>query len=141
MFKQSMIIIGLFSLTACALIPKNNDKIIPKDTPESKVITIIQQDQVIRSSPLNKDFVTTNLTIDGEDVQRYFKRKTVARRYPAPKSIIITCRHSSGINYVVTRWNTHLFNEKLEEGKTYTFMCEGLDSYKVTVGDFSQLMQ
>lgn len=141
MFKTFISFSGLLSLTSCSLIPQNNDKIIPADTPSSKIITIIQQDQLISSKALNKDYITTSLTIDGDKVKRYMKRKTVVRRYPAPQSIIITCQHSTGINYVVTKWNTHSFNEKLEEGKIYTFMCQGLDSYKVTIDDFSQLKQ
>lgn len=141
MFERLLLVSTILGLTACSVLPINNDKIMPENTPEDKIITIVQEDKIVKVNKFNSDVIWTKLTIDGDEIKPFLKKRTVVRRYPSPKSILITCKHSTGYNYIVTQWKVHSFNEPLEEGKTYTFICQDLDSYKVTVGDFSELKQ
>lgn len=114
--KKTLLVTAIMALNACAFIPQNNDKVIPADTPEDKVVTLIQKDTTIRQG-LNTYVTQTDLVIDGEEVKRfYFKKHATAKRYPVPQKVYVRCSPAVKTRYYKS--STHLVEEKLEEGKT-----------------------
>ncbi|OOF55498.1 hypothetical protein BKK56_06230 [Rodentibacter genomosp. 2] len=132
--KKVLLVVALFNLNACIFLPQNNDKIIPADTPLNKVVTLIQKDQVSRINAMNKNIIRTTLIIDGEEVKRfYFNKSEIVRRFPVPQQISVKCtQRTDGITTYGLDTKIHFVTEKLEEGKTYIFMCQGLNSYMLT---------
>lgn len=129
MKRHFILFILALNLCGCTLFPQNNDRIIPENTPQNKIVTLIQKDNVIRVNAFNKYIVRTSLIIDGEEVKRhYFNKQESIRRHPVPNSILVKC--SAGIGNI-HEWKIHAVQGKLDEGKNYIFQCNNLNSFSI----------